>query len=76
LSWNVETCDEKTRTTTSREEVRLDDGNVSTAHIVQKWWTKDELESVASSCGLQMEIRTRPENEELYLIFTPVDPIQ
>lgn len=70
LIWSLKSYDAITRLSIAEEHVIMNNGRESTAEITQKWWSKEELEKAGSDAGLTMEVKTIPENEELYLVFS------
>ncbi len=70
MQWVLKSFDPITRTTIYEERVVMGDGKGSRADITQRWWSKEELEEVGNDAGLAMEVKSIPENEELYLVFS------
>lgn len=70
MRWSLKSYKLATKTTVYEEHVVMDDGRDSKAEITQRWWSKEELEKAGNDVGLAMEVKSIPENEELYLVFS------
>jgi len=70
MQWVLKSYDTITKTTIYEERVQMADGRESKANITQRWWSKEELEKAGNEVELTMEVKSIPENEELYLVFS------